>query len=393
MLALLSVAELAGMSVWFTGSAVAPELGAAWDLTVLETGWLTTAVQLGFVAGTAVAAILNLADLVPGRWYFPVSAFLAAVANAALLVVPGLTLGLAARFATGFFLAGVYPPAMKMTATWFRRGRGLAIGTLIGALTIGSAIPYLLRAFGGPGLHAVLVGSSLGAGLGGALVLLMYRDGPYPFPRRPFAWALVARVARHRQTRLATAGYLGHMWELYGVWTWLPAFLLASADQLRQQGLAAPTAQTVQIVAGLAIALGAVGCVWGGGVADRIGRERFANLAMTVSGCCCIASGFLFGSAFWAVAALAWLWGIFVVADSAQFSALITEVAPPEAVGTALTLQTSVGFLLTMVTIQGVPAVAEAWGWEWAFVALALGPAAGIRAMLRLASLRKGAST
>ncbi len=385
-LGLLSLAELLGMSLWFTASAVAPELQETWGLDASQAGWLTTTVQLGFVAGTAVAALLNLADVLPSRPYFAASAFLAAGANAALLLVPGYGAALGARFLTGFFLAGVYPPAMKMIATWFRSARGLAIGTVVGALTVGKAGPYLLRSLREAQMEPVVLGASVGAVLGGLLVLVAYRDGPYPFERRPFSWDLVARVVRHRETRLAIGGYLGHMWELYGMWTWVPAFLVASVAAAG----GGPGTAMVDLAAFGAIAAGGAGCVWGGWVADRIGREWFVNVAMAVSGLCSLGVGLLFGGPFWILAGVTWVWGFFVVADSAQFSAVVTEVAPREAVGTALTLQTSLGFLLTMITIQGIPLVVEAVGWRWAFPVLALGPAAGIVAMTRLARIRSG---
>jgi hypothetical protein len=213
-LALLATAELLGMSLWFVGNAVAGPLGERWELGPGAQGGLTTAVQLGFVVGTALSALLNLADLLPARRFFAVSALLAAVANAALLGAPSFPLALLCRFATGLCLAGVYPPAMKMTATWFRADRGLAIGTVVGALTVGKAAPWLLGAVPGIGLEGTVLAASAGALLAAALVGLGYRDGPHEFPRRPFDWRLVAAVARHRRTRLATAGYLGHMWEL-----------------------------------------------------------------------------------------------------------------------------------------------------------------------------------
>lgn len=378
------------MSVWFTASAVAPELRDAWGLSTVQSGWLTTVVQLGFVTGTGVVAFLNLADVLPSRVLFTSAALLAAGSNGALLLVSGFGAALEVRFVTGFALAGVYPPAMKMAATWFRTSRGLAIGTIVGALTVGKATPYLLKSMGGPGLEAVVLGASAGALVAALLVALLYRDGPYPFPRRPFSLGLVGQVVRHRETRLATGGYLGHMWELYAVWTWLPAFLLASAEAARAAGRNTPGPATIELLAFAAIAVGGIGCVWGGAVADRVGRERFANRAMAVSGTCCLLAGLFFGGSFWVLAPLSLVWGAFVVADSAQFSAVVTEVAPPAAVGTALTLQTSLGFLLTMVTIQGVPWVAQTIGWPWAFTGLAMGPALGISTMRRLAKVRGG---
>jgi MFS family permease len=379
-LLLLAVAELLGMSLWFTASAVGPQLQALWGLNAQEVGWLTTVVQLGFVAGTAVAAVLNLADVVPARLYFAVSALLAAAVNGLLIASPSYGVALVLRFLTGFFLAGVYPPAMKMIATWFQTGRGLAIGTIVGALTLGKASPYLMRAFEGADLVAVVLMASAGAVAAALLVAVGYVDGPFAFTRRPFSWRLVGAVVRHRPTRLAIGGYLGHMWELYAYWVWIPAFLVASLSAMET---APPAAVWVDITAFGAIATGAIGCILGGWWADRIGRARWVNLSMAVSGGCCLVAGFFFGGSFLLLAILVCIWGFFVVADSAQFSAMVTEVAPPHAVGTALTLQTSLGFLLTMVTIQAMPAIAGVVGWQWAFPVLAIGPAAGIAAIQR----------
>jgi MFS family permease len=388
-LALLATAEFLGMSLWFTASAVAPQLRVIWDLSAQQAGWLTTMVQIGFVAGTAVAAVLNLADVVPARPYFAVSALLGALVNGLLVVAPGYEAALVLRFLTGFFLAGVYPPAMKMIATWFQSSRGLAIGTIVGALTLGKATPYLTRALEGADLDPVVLAASAGAVLAAALVGFGYRDGPFPFARRPFSFQLVGTVVRHRPTRLAIGGYLGHMWELYAVWTWIPAFIAASALAMQTRP---PSPVWIDIVAFGAIGTGALGCVLGGWWADRIGRARWVNLSMAVSGACCLLAGFFFGGPFWLLVVLAWVWGFFIVADSAQFSAMVTEVAPSHAVGTALTLQTSIGFLLTMVTIQGVPAIVEVAGWRWAFPILALGPAVGIVAIQRFRTAMASAS-
>ena len=389
MLALLSLAELLGMSVWFAASATAPHLRAAWGLSVGEAAWLTTSVQLGFVAGTIVAAVLNLADVVPSRRYFAVSALLAGASNAALLVAGGYGAALASRFATGFFLAGVYPPAMKMAATWFRSNRGLAIGTVVGALTIGKAFPYLVDAIGGASVGFVVWSTTACAVVAAALVASGYRDGPHAFERRPFSWGLVGTVFRDREWRLATGGYLGHMWELYAFWTWIAAFLAASGAARAGVEWSGEYPTAVKLIVFATIAIGAPACVWGGRVADRIGRERLTIGALSASGACALLSGFLFGSSLLVLVPLALVWGYFVVADSAQFSALVTEVSPSHAVGTALTIQVAAGFLLTMVTIQVVPVIVEAAGWRWAFPILAAGPAFGIGAMRRLMRVRR----
>jgi MFS family permease len=387
MLALLAVAELLGMSLWFSGNAVAPLLQARWGLSGDEVGWLTTVVQLGFVLGTATSALLNLVDVVPARRLFTTAALAGAVANGALVVLPTFGAVLLSRFVVGLCLAGVYPPAMKMAATWFRARRGLAVGTVVGALTVGKGVPYLVHAIPGAGVAPVVLAASGAALVAAALVGAGYRDGPYAFPSRPFSWALVGRVAGQPEWRLATGGYLGHMAELYSFWTWIPAFVAASAAA-RSHEPAAAAAPAVSLLAFGIIAVGGAGCVWGGLAADRAGRERLVTIAMAASGTCAVVVGLCFGRSWWLLAPVALLWGFFVIADSAQFSVLVTESVPPHAVGTALTLQTSLGFLLTAVTIQLVPPVVALVGWRWAFPALALGPALGIWSIRRLVALK-----
>lgn len=376
-LAFLATAELLGMSVWFAASAVKPALTASFDLSVAQGGWLTSGVQLGFVAGTLIAALLNLADVIPSRRFFVVSAVLAALANAAMLVATSFGLLLFTRIATGVALAGVYPPAMKMAATWFVRGRGLAIGMIVGALTAGKAIPYLLEGIGEIPLRGAVLLPSAGALLAAMIMAAGYRDGPHKFQSQRFSWGLVGTVMREPNVRRATLGYLGHMWELYAFWAWIPGFLAAAAAQREHPG-------SIGIWPFLIVAIGALGAVAGGLAADRVGRVRVVRWSLLVSGACCLASPWLFGAPAAVLYLVMLIWGAAVVADSAQFSALVTEYAPRHAVGTALTLQTSLGFLLSIVTIQALPVLAERVGWQWAMIVLVLGPIAGLAGVRRL---------
>jgi MFS family permease len=370
-LGLLATAELLGMSVWFAGTAVAPALRSRLLLSGSESAWLTSAVQLGFVVGTLIAAVLNLSDVLPLRWYVAGSAVLAAIANVCLIPAGSFPVALASRALTGMALAGVYPPAMKMAATWFKAERGLAIGAVVGALTVGKAIPYLLEGSGELPFRAVVAAPSVAALCAAVMIALWFRDGPFAFPARPFSWGLVRSVVRQPALRQITGGYLGHMWELYTYWAWVPIFLTASFAA-HQSGA------KVGILPFFCVAIGGAGALWGGRAADRIGRIPVVRTSLYVSGACCLLSALAFGGPNWVVVSLCLLWGVAVIADSAQFSALVTEQAPPHAVGTALTLQTSLGFLLTAGSIQLVPLIANATGWRWAMVVLALGPVAGV---------------
>ena len=382
-LAILAGAELLAMAPWFSGSAVAPTLARVWQLTPAGGAWLTISVQLGFVIGALVSAILTLADRWSARRLVAGSAALAAIATLGVAFAPGPRVGMACRLLTGAALAGVYPPGMKIVAGWFREGRGWAIGILVAALTLGSASPHLVRwAAPADAWRAVLVIAAISALAGGLLVLIVPNDGPYAAPSPPFSWSAAPRLLKDRAVALANLGYLGHMWELYAMWTWMAVFVAAS-EKLRR-GADAPVAALAALVTFAVVGSGAIGCWLGGKYADRWGRTLVTSAAMVVSGSCAIAVGLLFGSPLPVLLPLLLVWGISVVADSAQFSAAVSELAPSDYVGTALTLQTSMGFLLTCATIYLLPALATRIGWRWSMSVLAIGPALGVWAMLAL---------
>ena len=370
-LSLLSLALVLAMTTWFSASAVLPQLRDEWALSDSAAAWLTIAVQVGFVAGALGSSVVNLADVSSPRTIILAGAAGAAAANIGLLAAEGPGSAIPLRLATGFFLAGVYPPALKLMATWFRAGRGTALGIVVGALTVGSAGPHLVNGLGGLDWRLVVAVTSALTLTGGLVARFGVAEGPYPFPAAVFDPRQVGRALRNRGVRLASLGYFGHMWELYAMWAW---FLVFFRDEVAG-GSAAAYATFA------AIGVGGLGCWLGGMLGDRWGRAETTVAAMAVSGACALAIGLAPESV---VLAIGLVWGFAIVADSAQFSTLVTEHADQAYVGTALALQLACGFMLTVATIWLVPLLEDAVGWRWAFAFLAPGPALGIVAMLRL---------
>jgi MFS family permease len=384
---LLSLAELLAMSLWFTGTAVLPQVTNQWHSDLALGSWLTIAVQIGFSLGAVSFALFNIPDVFSPIVVMTVSAVAAAAANAGFALaaadpMPAIFL----RGLTGFFLAGVYPVGMKIMAGWFQRGRGLALGIMIGALTVGSAVPHAVHSLGGvPWRGVVLLGSA--QALAGALVVaLAVRQGPYAMPQSRLDLGQILEIVRNRRVRLANLGYLGHMWELYAMWGWIAVIFAASTGWSRTQYEAAAAA---------AIAIGAAGCIWAGVVSDRLQdsqesarvdqRARVTIIAMSASAACCLLSAAAFHAPV-ALLCLSLFWGIAIIADSAQFSTIISEVADKRYVGTALTLQTALGFLLTALSIRAMEAIASRYSWRAALAAMAIGPLLGIWAMSGLLS-------
>ena len=330
--------------------------------------------------GALASAALNLADVTPPRRLILYGSLGAAVANGLLVTAGGLGAAIPLRMLTGAFLALVYPPSLKAMATWFRKGRGTALGVMVGALTLGSATPHLVNGIGGLDADTVILATSALTVGGGLVAEVLGRDGPFPFPTAVFDPRQAARIMRNRPVFLASAGYFGHMWELYAMWAWFKAFMV---DDLTARGWSDPTT-SASLITFAVIGAGAIGCWAGGVIGDNWGRSESTIIAMAVSGLCAATIGFLDSSPLAVIVAIGLVWGFWVVADSAQFSAVVTEVAEQRYVGSAVTLQLALGFTLTVVTIWLVPVVRDSSSWGWAFLMLAAGPAIGIVAMTRL---------
>jgi MFS family permease len=376
---LICICQVLVMALWFSTTAVVPSLQKERTLTPFFVSLLTSSVQVGFVAGTLISALLGLADRLDLRRFFMTAAGIAAAANLLIVTLDPNSIGIPAlRFITGMCMAGVYPVGMKMAASWAKGDMGLLVALLVGALTLGSASPHFLNGIGGLNWRLTLLLASTSACIG-ALLIAFAKVGPN-FAKAPkFRPELAFKAWTTRSLRFANLAYFGHMWELYAMWTWFAAFF---ADVLRRSGTA-NAQQYAAFGAFAAIGAGAIGCAAAGRWADRWGRTRVAALAMVISGACSLVIGFRGLSAF-AVLFIGIVWGISVVADSAQFSTMVTETGDQSYVGTALTMQLAIGFTLTVITIWLVPVLRDAFGWHTALATLALGPILGVAAMLRL---------
>lgn len=377
-LAVVGLAVVMPLSTWFSATAVAPDMSRDLGLTMSQVTWLTNAVQLGFVLGALVSSFFALADIWPMKTILAIGAVFAGLANAFLLLEPGANAAIGARFVTGASLALVYPTAMKFIGTWFQTARGLAMGAVVGALTLGSASPHLIRATDtGVDWRTVILTTSIGCFLA-AFIFLFLKEGPHRFKSARFSLGHIRGVVGNRAAMLANMGYFGHMWELYALWGWFLAYITAA----QSNGLGITNASLLTFCA---IGIGTFGCLAGGWFADRIGRCLTSAAAMALSGGCALLIGFVYDGPLFLFILVALIWGFSTIADSAQFSAAVSEVSDPALIGSSLAFQMGVGFAITIFSVWLIPQIVEYAGdWQWAFSVLAIGPLLGIWAMLSL---------
>ena len=380
-LIVISLCLIGALSTWFSATVVLPELSASSELSASEQIWLTNGVQLGFVVGAVLIAFFNISDSVSLTKLISISCFCAALCNLSVIFTDEGSVIVFLRALTGAALAGVYPPAVKLVATWFKKGRGLAMGTIIGALTVGSAAPHLFRALvTETDWQMVLILSSTTTFIAGCVFLLLVREGPYAFARTVFNPTQITKIIRNRALSLVNIGYVGHMWELYAMWAWILTFAHHAKDILPSFPLPSP-----EYLSFFVVAVGGLGCIAAGWFSDRYGRCYTTAGLMIISGSCALLIGasLLVSPILFLLVAL--IWGSTIVADSGQFSAAVTELADQNLVGTALTFQMAIGFGVTVLAVALVPKFALLIdSYQWAFLLLAPGPFVGARAMLLL---------
>jgi MFS family permease len=374
------IAQFFCTSVWFAGNAIMGDIAKQLNLEPSYLAHLTSAVQLGFIAGTLVFAILSVADrFSPVKVFFCCAMIAAAINLGASLDSINATSLIICRFATGFFLAGIYPVGMKIASDHYQQGLGKSLGFLVGALVLGTAFPHFLKSMtAGLPYKYVIYGTSALSSLGGCAMLLLVPDGPGRAHGRPLSFNGFLSGFRNAKFRAAAFGYFGHMWELYAFWVFVPVILSAYKEHY-------PSADfNVPLLSFLIIAIGSLSCVASGYLSQKFGAKRVAALALLISCVCCVVSPlFLFANAMPAFLIFLFIWSITVIADSPLFSTLIAQNAPIEAKGSSLTIVNSIGFAITIVSIQLIAALRTSANAKYIYVLLAIGPVLGLMALLR----------
>ena len=378
-LVVTGVALVLSLTTWYSATAIVPELTLLMSLSLSQVAWFTNGVQVGFVVGALSLSLLSLLDIYKSSTIMAMSACIAGIANAILILEPGIALSLFSRFITGMALAGIYPTVIKFIATWFKQGRGFAMGIMLSSLTLGSALPHLVRAVGVQfDWKLVILTSSIACLTAAGLFAFVLQDGPHKFSKTKADLNQFGRILKDRPLMLVNIGYFGHMWELYAMWGWFFVYAIAA----KRTGLGLENAALLTF---LVIAAGAAGCVLGGWLADRVGRCYATACLMVISGTCALTIGFFFDGPPWLFITIAMIWGLTAVADSAQFSAAVTELSEKSTVGSALAFQMGVGFAITIFVIWLLPVIVEHQGsWRWSFLILVPGLFLGVLSMLLL---------
>jgi MFS family permease len=381
-LPVIVLSQFAGTSLWFVGNAVLPELKQELNLSQYALSHVTSAVMLGFIAGTLVFAFFSLADRYsPVKLFFLCSLFGAITNSAVAWLATDATSLFALRFLTGFFIAGIYPVGMKIAADWYEKGLGKAMGFLLGALVLGTAFPHLLknRDFELP-WKSVLYFTSVFAFIGGLLMLLFVGDGPYRKKTENFQWNAFAEIFGSRKWRQAAFGYFGHMWELYTFWGFVPVILGLYAEKNNVE-------LNIPLLSFLIIAIGSISCIYGGYLSIKMGSSKVATTALFISGICCFLSPFFYQLPLFLFLALLFVWGLAVIPDSPQFSTLVANYAPEHLKGTALKIYNSIGFAISTISLIVIDRIYYSdsfFAKENTMVLLGLGALLGLPSMFRL---------